>query len=67
MVRPGGGVEERDRKISSGLCAEPDMGLNTMTPELTTSEETKSQMLSRLRYPGTPLFLFLMHLPGLTV
>ena len=48
-VQVGWEAEGEEKRISSRLCAEFDLGL-----DLRTLAKTKSQTLNRLRHPGTP-------------
>lgn len=50
----GRGQRERIFKADSTLSVEPDVGLDPRTYEIMTWAETRSQMLNRLSYPGTP-------------
>lgn len=49
---------ERESQADSFLSAEPNMGLDLMTPKIWTQAKTKSPLLNPLSYPGTPSSIF---------
>ena len=55
----GGQAEGEKPQADSPLSAEPDVGLDTgldlTTHEIRTLAETKSQMLTQMSHPGTPV------------